>query len=90
MNRSVKLPRHLKRQRSIAWHNYTDLRQRNGISSEITGQALLFYDSIDDKYRNDHIHHQIQEKLSLSSLSLQKIVTPIFVAKMLDHLQSDH
>ena len=49
LNRSVKPPTHLKRQRNIAWHNYKDLRQRNGRSSEISGPALIFYDSVNDQ-----------------------------------------
>ena len=57
LNRSVKPPTHLKRQRNIAWHNYKDLRQRNGRSSEISGLALIFYDSVNDQYRNYHNHH---------------------------------
>ena len=32
--------------------------------NQIAGQALIFYDSINDKYRIYHIHHQIQEELS--------------------------
>ena len=37
LNRSVKLPSHLKSPRGKLWHNYKDLRQRNGRSSEIAG-----------------------------------------------------
>ena len=47
-NRLVKPPSYLKRQSSIACHNYKDVRQRHGRSSEITGQSLIFYDSIND------------------------------------------
>ena len=48
----------------MEWHYYKDLRQRNRTSSEIAGRALIFYDSINYQYRNDHIQHQIQEELS--------------------------
>ena len=65
LNRSMKPPSHIKRQRSIAWHNYKDLRQRNGRSSDTAGQALIFYHSINDQYRNYLIHHKIQEELFL-------------------------
>ena len=64
LNRSVKPPSHLKRQRSIAWHNCKDLRYRNGKSSQIAGQALICYDSINNQFRNYHIHHEIQEEVS--------------------------
>ena len=60
----LKWPSHLKRQRSIAWHNYKNLRQRNE-SSEMVGRAVIFYDSTNDQYRNYHICHQIQEEMSL-------------------------
>ena len=61
-----KLPSHIKRKRSIAWHNYKDLHQRNERSSEIACQALTFYDSINDQYRNYHTHHQNSEVVVLN------------------------
>ena len=58
------------------------MRQRNGKSSEIDGQALIFYDSSNDQYRNYHIHHQIQEEFSLVSMFSESILfILIFVAK---------
>ena len=61
-NRSVQSSSYLKRQRSIAWHNYRDLRPRKGRSSEI---ALIFYNLNNYQYKNYPINHEIQEDLNL-------------------------
>ena len=87
-NRSVKPPSHLKRLRSIAWHNYKDMRQRYGRNLEIAGQDLIFCYSINDQYRNYHIHHQFQEELFLIDKS-SKFFHPYIRRKKLEDLQSD-
>ena len=61
-------PAHLKRERRSAWEVYRNLRSLYGRSHGISEEALHRYSIVNYRYRNFHIHAQIEHEISLIDL----------------------